>query len=223
MAEWQTQTTQNRSGNHVGSTPTTGIKKRTSPACLGEFSFLSAACERVEQHGPALQGERSALRAVAQCAGDPHHRHCKQLEIERFWAVFLFLLSFLYFGVFWEDIDDCIRRGHLTGEIQMCINVACCADVTVTEPLLNLLQAHAIGIEQTGTTMAQVVETDTLHLVCDQKIREMLTQKVGPNPLSHRVYIDIVKIIAAIAFAADLPILLLLLFHFIEHLLTGRD
>ena len=35
----------------------------------------------------------------------------------------------------------------------MCINVACCADVTVTEPLLNLLQAHAIGIEQAGTTM----------------------------------------------------------------------
>ena len=107
----------------VGSTPTTGIKKRTSPACLGEFSFLSAACERVEQHGPALQGERSALRAVAQCAGDPHHRHCKQLEIERFWAVFLFLLSFLYFGIFWEDIDDCIRRGHLTGEIQMCMDL----------------------------------------------------------------------------------------------------
>lgn len=40
----------------VGSTPTTGIKKRTSPACLGEFCFLSAACERVEQHDPAQQG-----------------------------------------------------------------------------------------------------------------------------------------------------------------------
>ena len=49
--------------------------------------------------------------------------------------------------------------------------------------------------------MAQVVETDTLHLVCYQKIREMLAQKVGPNPLSHRVYIDIVKIIGAI----DIP------------------
>ena len=83
----------------------------------------------------------------------------------------------------------------------MCINVACCADVTVTEPLLNLLQAHAIGIEQTGAAMAQIVKADTLHLVCDQKIREMLTQKVGPNPLSHRVYIDIVKIIGAI----DIP------------------
>ena len=116
-----------------------------------------------------------------------------------------------------------VGRRYLTGEIQMCINVACCADVTVTQPLLNLLQAHAIGIEQTGTTMAQIVKADTLHLVCYQKIWEMLTQKVGPNPLSHRVYIDIVKIIGAIAFAADLPILLLLLFHFIEHLLTGRD
>ena len=75
----------------VGSTPTTGIKKRTSPACLGEFSFLSAACERVEQHGPALQGERSALRAVAQCAGDPHHRHKKELP-QLVWGSFLFYL-----------------------------------------------------------------------------------------------------------------------------------
>ena len=83
----------------------------------------------------------------------------------------------------------------------MCINVACCADVTVTEPLLNLLQAHAIGIEQTGTTMAQIVKADTLHLVCYQKIREMLAQEIGPNPLSHRVYIDIVKVIGAI----DIP------------------
>ena len=83
----------------------------------------------------------------------------------------------------------------------MCINVACCADVAVTEPLLNLFQAHTIGVEQAGAAMAQVVEADTLHLVCDQKIREMLAQKVGPNPLSHRVYIDIVKIIGAI----DIP------------------
>ena len=71
----------------------------------------------------------------------------------------------------------------------MCINVACCTDVTVTKPLLNFLQARPVGIKQTGAAMAQVVKADTLHLVCDQKIREMLAQKVGPNPLSHRVYI----------------------------------
>ena len=35
----------------------------------------------------------------------------------------------------------------------MCINVACCADVAVTEPLLNLFQAHTIGVEQAGAAM----------------------------------------------------------------------
>ena len=35
----------------------------------------------------------------------------------------------------------------------MSINVACCADVTVTEPLLNLFQAHTIGVEQAGAAM----------------------------------------------------------------------
>ena len=64
--------------NTCGFDPHHRHKKETPSACLGEFSFLSAACERVEQHGPALQGERSALRAVAQCAGDPHHRHKKE-------------------------------------------------------------------------------------------------------------------------------------------------
>ena len=83
----------------------------------------------------------------------------------------------------------------------MCINVACCADVTVTEPLLNFLQAYPVGIKQAGAAMAQVVETDTLHLVCYQKIWEMLAQEIGSNPFSHRVYIDIVKIIGAI----DIP------------------
>ena len=68
----------------------------------------------------------------------------------------------------------------------MCINVACRADVAVPQPLLNLLQAHAIGIEQAGAAMAQIVKADTLHLVCYQKIWEILAQKVGPNPLSHR-------------------------------------
>ena len=83
----------------------------------------------------------------------------------------------------------------------MCINVACCADIAVPQPLLNLLQAHAVGVKQAGAAMAQVVEADALHLVCDQKIWEMLAQEIGPNPLSHRVYIDIVKVIGAI----DIP------------------
>ena len=72
-----------------------------------------------------------------------------------------------YLCVLRENADDGIGRGYLAGKIQMGINIAGGADIAVPQPLLNFLQAHAIGIEQTGTTMAQVVETDTLHLVCD--------------------------------------------------------
>ena len=83
----------------------------------------------------------------------------------------------------------------------MGLNIAGGADIAVPQPLLNLLQAHAVGVKQACAAMAQVVETDTLHPVCYQKIWEMLAQEIGPNPLSHRVYIDIVKIIGAI----DIP------------------
>ena len=89
------------------------------------------------------------------------------LKSKDFWLLFFLTHFFSYFCVLGENADDGIGRGHFAGEIQMCINVACCADVAVTEPLLNLFQAHAIGIEQTGTTMAQIVKADTLHLVCD--------------------------------------------------------
>ena len=88
----------------------------------------------------------------------------------------------------------------------MSIKIAGGADIAVPQPLLNFLQAHAVGVKQAGAAVAQIVKADTLHLVCDQKIREMLAQKVGADAPAHRVYIDIVKIIGAIAFAADLAL-----------------
>ena len=35
----------------------------------------------------------------------------------------------------------------------MCINVACSADIAVSQPLLNFLQAYPVGIKQTGAAM----------------------------------------------------------------------
>ena len=95
----------------------------------------------------------------------------------------------------------------------MGINIAGGADIAVPQPLLNLLQAHAVGVKQACAAMAQVVEADTLHLVCDQKIREMLAQKVGADAPAHRVDVDIVEIIGAVILAADLPVQRLLFLH----------
>ena len=42
----------------------------------------------------------------------------------------------------------------------MGINIAGGADITVIQPLLNFLQAHAVGVKQACAAMAQVVEAD---------------------------------------------------------------
>ena len=51
----------------------------------------------IQQNAPVCRnGRRGGLKipcANNTCGFDPHHRHSKQLEIERFWAAFLFIPS----------------------------------------------------------------------------------------------------------------------------------
>ena len=105
----------------------------------------------------------------------------------------------------------------------MGIDIAGGVDIAVPQPLLNFLQAHAVGVKQAGAAVAQVVEADALHIVRREELREMLAQKVGADAPAHRVDIDIVEIIRAVILAADLPVQRLLFLHLFEHLLTGRD
>ena len=63
------------------------------------------------------------------------------------------LLRSKILNIFRKRRKNCICRRDLTGKIQMCVNIGSGADVAVPQPFLNLLQAHTIGIEQTGTTM----------------------------------------------------------------------
>ena len=128
-----------------------------------------------------------------------------------------------YLCVLRENTDDGIGRGYLAGKIQMGINIAGGADIAVPQPLLNFLQAHAVGVKQACAAMAQVVEADALHIVRREELREMLAQKVGADAPAHRVDIDIIEIIRAVILAADLPVQRLLFLHLFEHLLTGRD
>ena len=57
------------------------------------------------------------------------------------------LLKSIILNIFWKRRKNCICRRDLTGKIQMCVDIGCCADIAVSQPFLNLLQAHTIGIE----------------------------------------------------------------------------
>ena len=58
--------------NTCGFDPHHRHKKGTLPACLGEFLFLSAACERVEQHDPDKE-----------CSGNVNHPHLPDRMVYR--------------------------------------------------------------------------------------------------------------------------------------------
>ncbi len=130
----------------------------------------------------------------------------------------------------WEPLGVLLRKdsfnglsgGHLRAVIQMGVDVAGGADVAVAQPFLNVLQGHAVGVEQAGAGMAQIVEADAAHTVVFEKLREPLRQMSWLDPLAQIVDVDIIPVIVAIALAAELPVLLLLCFYPQEQFLKGR-
>ena len=52
-----------------------------------------------------------------------------------------------------QDIVHYICRGDLELVIQMAVNIRRRADVTVTQPLLNVLEGNAVGQQQTGAAV----------------------------------------------------------------------
>ena len=92
----------------------------------------------------------------------------------------------------------------------MGVDVAGGTDVAVSKPLLNIFQGNAVGIEQAGTGMPQIVEADFLHPVALQNQRKVLGQKARRDELAHLIDVDVVQVALVIAFAAKPPVLGLL-------------
>ena len=74
----------------------------------------------------------------------------------------------------------------------MGVDVACGGNVAVSEPLLNILERHAVGIKQSRAGMAQIVKADAAHAVVFDKLREPLRQMSGLDPFAQIVDVDII-------------------------------
>ena len=75
----------------VGSTPTTGIKRKPS-SLSGGASFLSAACERVEQHDPAQQGSNQPCGLLLSARETPTTGIASSSKSKGFGLLFFFCL-----------------------------------------------------------------------------------------------------------------------------------
>ena len=72
----------------------------------------------------------------------------------------------------------------------MGVDIARGGNVAVTEPLLNILERHSVGIKQSRAGMTQIVEADAAHPVIFKKRREPLRQMSGLDPLARIVDVD---------------------------------
>ena len=99
-------------------------------------------------------GRRGGLKihwANPPCGFDPRHRHHICSEVSCFGAFFTAQKQNIEH--FSETPEELHMQTRPYWKIQMCVNIGSDADVAVPQPFLNLLQAHTIGIEQTGTAM----------------------------------------------------------------------
>ena len=130
------------------------------PSCVS-LQIPGDACPGVKKYicrcvGIGRRGGLKIRWASNSCGFDPRHRHHICSEVSCFGAFLLPRSKVL--NIFRKRRENCICRRNLTGKIQMCVNIGSSADVAVSQPLLNLFQAHTIGIQQTGTAISQIMK-----------------------------------------------------------------
>ena len=92
----------------------------------------------------------------------------------------------------------------------MGVEIRCCGEITVSQPLLNHLHGNAVGKQKTGTAVSEVVETDVAELVLAQNPLKPLIQVVGRKTLADLVHADVVKVVLAVGPSAELTVMGLL-------------
>ena len=71
----------------------------------------------------------------------------------------------------------------------MDINIGGGGDGAVTKPGLDILQTDAVGKQQTGAAMPEVVKPNAAHIMLLQKLRQLLGQIVRPHQFSQLITI----------------------------------
>ena len=76
----------------------------------------------------------------------------------------------------------------------------------MTQPLLNVLEGNAVGQQQAGTAVTQIVKAHPAQAVALQKSRKRVGQVIHPHPLAQLVHEYKAVILVIVTVAADLLI-----------------
>lgn len=96
--------------------------------------------------------------------------------------------------------------------IQMRVDIRRGRNITVAQPLLNLLHRHALFQQQAGAGMAQIVKANPAQTILFQQLRKACRYGIRLEQISHCIHKYIAKVFLIIAVAADFLVVFLLLF-----------
>ena len=104
----------------------------------------------------------------------------------------------------------------------MRVNVGRGREIAVTEPLLYLLHRDTVGEQQTGTAVTKLVEAYAPQTTTVEQLGENRRYVVRFYQHSYLIYADVSKVVAAIAPAAQPPLLVLLVLEIEQPLFEER-
>ena len=86
----------------------------------------------------------------------------------------------------------------------MGVNIGGRAEIRVAEPLLDLLQRHAIGQQKAGAAVTQIMKPHLGHTVFCYVLGKVLRQITRAHTLSQLIHKNITVVLVVIAIAANL-------------------
>ena len=87
-----------------------------------------------------------------------------------------------------------VCRRHFGAVIQVGVDVAGGADVAVTQPFLDFLQADAVRVQQACTGVPQIMEANLPQSVSLQHDRKVLRQETRRDQLTDLIEIDVIQV-----------------------------
>lgn len=91
----------------------------------------------------------------------------------------------------------------------MGVDVCRCGKIRVPQPVLNLLERHAVGEQEGGAAMPEIVEAHLFHAVPPDEGGKLGGQVIGLHPFAQLVHEHKAVVFVVVAVAADLLVQLL--------------
>ena len=112
-----------------------------------------------------------------------------------------------------QSVEHRISGCDFRTVVQMCVDVGCCREITVSQPFLDLFHGNFIFQKQAGAAVSQIMESNLTLSMLFQEFGEGTGYVIGRDEGTHFVYADVIQVSSIITPATDTLVVFLLGFQ----------